>query len=64
VEKNIKDIRFALNWKKPSKSAGSINKGNIVLVPVEETTGEGPHTSEKINSKGRFKTEVDAEKRR
>jgi hypothetical protein len=34
LEKNIKDIKFALNWKKPSKSAKSINKGNIVLVPI------------------------------
>jgi hypothetical protein len=32
------------------------------LFPLEETLGEGPHTSEKINSKGRLKTEVDAEK--
>jgi len=35
LEKNRKDIRFALNWKKPSKSAESINKGNIVLVPIQ-----------------------------
>jgi hypothetical protein len=32
------------------------------LFPLEETIGEGPHTSEKINSKGRLKIEVDAEK--
>jgi hypothetical protein len=32
------------------------------LFPFEETIGEGPHTSEKINSKGRLETEVDAEK--
>jgi hypothetical protein len=28
------------------------------LFPFKETIGEGPHTSEKINSKGRLKTEV------
>jgi hypothetical protein len=32
------------------------------LFPLEETTGKGPHISEKTNSKGRLKTEVDAEK--
>jgi hypothetical protein len=34
MEKNNKDIILALNWKKPSKSVESINKGNIILVPI------------------------------